>query len=133
MQHATVLPKTESGKHLPDAAKSVDRKSHSNYAVDEINAYIAIRDELLAEAEELKTHKKLDCVCIANDFVETCLKPARPPYEAQCLPEPDAVRERKRCEAVRIRIAELRKNASAVSVQLLLTTPSAARPSGSRG
>jgi hypothetical protein len=111
MQHTTVLPKTKSGKHLPTAAKSVDRKSHTIYAVDEINTYIAIRDELLAEAEELRTHKKLDCVCIANDFVETCLKPARPPYEAQCLPEADAVRERKRCQAVKVRIAELRKNA----------------------
>ena len=111
MQHTTVLPKTKSGKHLPTAAKSVDRKSHATYAVDEINTYIAIRDELLAEAEKLRTHRKLDCVCIANDFVETCLKPARSPYEAQCLAEADAVRERKRCQTVKVRIAELRKNA----------------------
>ena len=111
MQHTTVLPKTKSGKHLPASAKSVDRKSHATYAVDEINTYIAIRDELLAEAEELRTHRNLDCVCIANDFVETCLKPAQSPYEAQCLPEADAVRERKRCAAVKVRVVELRKNA----------------------
>jgi hypothetical protein len=90
----------------------VEAKSASKSAIDEINTYIAIRDELLAEAEELKTCGKLDSVLIANEFVETCLKPARPPYEAQCLPEADAVRERKRCEAVKARIAELRKNAT---------------------
>jgi hypothetical protein len=111
MQHTTVLPKTKSGKQVPKSAKSVDQKSHSNYAADEINTYIAIRDELLAEAEELRTCVKLDSVAIANNFVETCLKPARSPYEAQCLPEADALRERKRCEAVKMRIAELRQSA----------------------
>jgi hypothetical protein len=84
----------------------------SAYSVDEINAYIAIRDQLLAEAEELHTSAKLASTALANDFVEGCLKPARSPYQAQCLPESDAVRERKRCEAVRSRIAQLRKLAS---------------------
>jgi len=77
--------------------------------VAEINAYIAIRDDLLADAEQLKTQAKLDSASIANDFVQNCLKPARPPYEWQCLPERHAVRERKRCEAVKRRIAELRE------------------------
>jgi len=80
----------------------------SAYSVAEINAYIAIRDQLLAEAEELRTAAKLASTALANDFVLGCLQPARPPYEAQFLPEADAIRERKRCEAVRNRIAQLR-------------------------
>jgi hypothetical protein len=82
----------------------------SVYSVAEINAYIVIRDQLLAEAEELHSSAKLASTALANDFVEGCLKPARTPYEAQCLPESDAMRERKRCEAVRERIAKLRSN-----------------------
>src|SRR5438445_1797270 len=80
----------------------------SAYSVAEINAYIAIRDQLLAEAEELRTAAKLASTGLANDFVQGCLQPVRSPYEAQCLPETDAVRERKRCEAIRDRIAQLR-------------------------
>ncbi len=80
----------------------------SVYSVAEINAYIAIRDQLLDEAENLHTTAKIASAGLANDFVEGCLKPARSPYETQCLPESDAVRERVRCEAVRVRIAELR-------------------------
>jgi hypothetical protein len=80
----------------------------SVYSMAEINAYIAIRNDLLAEAEELRTPAKLDSAALANDFVLGCLRPARPPYEAQCLPETDAVLERKRCEVVRDRLAELR-------------------------
>src|SRR4029077_4522335 len=80
----------------------------SAYSLAEITAYIALRDQLLAEAEELHTSAKLASTPLANDFVEGCLKPARSPYQAQCLPESDAVRERKRCEAVRSRIARLR-------------------------
>ena len=80
----------------------------SVYSVDEINAYIAIRDELLTEAEELLTSAKLAATELANDFVFGCLKPARSPYEAQYLPETDAIRERQRCDAVRDRIAQLR-------------------------
>jgi hypothetical protein len=79
----------------------------SAYSVAEINAYIAIRDQLLAEAEEQRTSAKLASTILANDFVEGCLKPAHPPYESQCLPETDALRERERCEAVRKRIKQL--------------------------
>ena len=82
------------------------------YAIEEINAYIAIRDELLAEAEEMRTRAKLDSVMIANDFVAGCLKPARAPYQAQSLPEADALRERKRCIAVNNRVSELRASAA---------------------
>ena len=84
----------------------------SAYSVTEINAYIAIRDQLLAEAEEVRTKAKLSSTALANDFVLGCLQPMRSPYEAQCLPETDAVRERKRCEAVRDRIAQLRAAAA---------------------
>lgn len=83
----------------------------SVYSAAEINAYIAIRDQLLAEAEKLHSSAKLTSTALANDFVEGCLKPARSRYEAQCLPESDAARERKRCEAVRDRIAQLRSSA----------------------
>ena len=95
-------------KHAP-----AEKSAGSKYAVGEIKAYIAIRDELLLEAEEASTRAKLDSVVVANDFVATCLKPARPPYEAQYLPETDAVRERARCEAVKNRVAQLRVHASA--------------------
>ena len=84
----------------------------SAYSIAEINAYIAIRDQLLDEAEKLHSSTKLASTQLANDFVEGCLKPARSPYEAQCLPEPDAIRERQRCEAVRERLTELRKSAT---------------------
>jgi hypothetical protein len=83
----------------------------SAYSVAEINAYIAIRDQLLAEAEELQTRTKLASTALANDFVQGCLQLARAPYEAQCLPGTDAARERRRCEAVRDQIAQLRNGA----------------------
>jgi hypothetical protein len=83
----------------------------SAYSIAEINAYIAIRDQLLDEAEKLHSSAKIASTALANDFVEGCLKPVRSPYEAQCLPEPDAVRERKRCEAVRARLTRLRDSA----------------------
>ena len=93
---------------------------NSKYIVDEINAYIAIRDGLMVEAEQMRTRAKLDSVMIANDFVEVCLKPARPAYKAQHLPEADAVRERKRCQTVKARVAELRAHV-AVDRQLHLS------------
>lgn len=96
------LGKSISGKKLAAPAGSA-------YVLSEINAYIAIRDELLAEAEELRTRAKLDSAAVANDFVQNCLNPARGPYGAQCLPEPDAARQRKRCDAVRDRITQLRE------------------------
>jgi hypothetical protein len=93
-------------RHL---AKTLSPTFGSAYSVAEINAYIAIRDQLLAEAEELRTATKLASTALANDFVLGCLQPARSPYQAQCLPEDDAIRERKRCEAIRDRIAQLRE------------------------
>jgi hypothetical protein len=105
----TVLPET----NFKHALRSTSYSNGSGplYVVEEINAYIAIRDELLAEAEQMRTRAKLDSVIIANDFVAGCVRPPRKPYEAQSLPEPDAIRERRRCVEVKNRIAELRNNA----------------------
>jgi hypothetical protein len=80
----------------------------SEYVIGEINAFIAIRDELLAEAEEVKTPSKLESLIVANNFVESCLTPARSPYELQFLPEPAANHERERCEQIKRRVADLR-------------------------
>jgi hypothetical protein len=83
------------------------RREQFKASVEEINAYIAVRDVFLVEAEEVTTRARLDRLTIANEFVETCLRPARSPYEAQCLAETDAIGERKRCASVKVRIAEL--------------------------
>jgi hypothetical protein len=79
----------------------------SPYAIEEINAYAAIRDDLLAEAEEVPTRAKLASVTVANDFVETCLQPPQSAYQSQHLPGTDAAREQKRCNDVKNRIVEL--------------------------
>jgi hypothetical protein len=90
--------------------KTVSKKTDAQpaFASTEIYAYIAIRDELLAEAEELRTRAKIEGLVVANDFVRGCLKPVHAPYQAQSLPETEAARERKRCDSVRDRITQLR-------------------------
>src|ERR1700681_3893186 len=100
------LPKHASRKRLPQRTKPSDFRMTS-YVVDEINAYVAIRDIALAEAEKEQISVNLERARIANDFVENCLKPARPPYEAQHLSETDAARERGRCQAVKVRLSLL--------------------------
>lgn len=77
-------------------------------AIDEINSYLGVRDLLLRQAEELTTETNLRRARMANEFTEKCLRPARSPYQAQCLPEEDAALERQRCKSVKVRIAELR-------------------------
>jgi hypothetical protein len=104
--YAEVIPASGAEKRSPVLAKPVEHK-HSKYAGDEINAYIAIRDNLLTEAEETPTAATVHRAWIANDVVETFLKPARPPYGAQHLPEIDAARERERCETVKAHIRDL--------------------------
>src|SRR5437762_7038444 len=106
------MPLAISAEPASRLAPELNSSFGSVYSIAEISAYIAIRDQLLAEAEELHSNAKLASTILANDFVEGCLKPARSPYEAQCLPESDAVRERKRCEVVRDRIADLRRTVS---------------------
>jgi hypothetical protein len=108
------LPKNISQKHLPQRTMASDFRMTS-YVVDEINAYVAIRDIALAEAEKDSSSVNLERVRIANEFVENCLRPARSPYEAQQLPETDAARERGRCQAVKVRISLLRAHLDAIS------------------
>jgi hypothetical protein len=108
------LPKDSSPKRRPKPARSTGC-GMTSYIVDEINAYVAIRDIALAEAEKEPNSVNLERARIANDFVEKCLKPARTPYEAQHLPKADAVRERGNCQAVKVRISLLRAHLNAVS------------------
>jgi hypothetical protein len=108
------LPKNISQKRRPQPAKPADF-GMTSYVVDEINAYIAIREIALAEAEKEPSSVNLQRARIANDFVENCLKPARPPYQAQHLPETDAARERGRCQAVKVRLSLLRGHLEAIS------------------
>lgn len=77
-------------------------------AITEIHAYLAARNLVLREAEENTTELNLRRAAAANEFAETCLRPARSPYEAQALPEAEAARERQHCQAVKLRLAELR-------------------------
>jgi len=86
-----------------------------SYIADEILAYATIRDLALAEAEKVTNPLNLERVRIANDFVETALKPARNPYQSQHLPEGDATRERQRCEAVKVRLSLLHAHLDAVA------------------
>lgn len=76
--------------------------------VSEIYAYIAARNLLLREVEENTTESNLRRATSANEFAENCLRPARSPYQAQSLPEAEAARERRHCQAVKVRLAELR-------------------------
>ncbi len=101
------LGQLEKPKNFRRSTTAVEH-GKSQFAVAEINSYIAIRDDLLAEAEDNPTSAKLNSVAIANDFVETCLRVPRPIYQAQHLPETDAIRERERCEDVKQRIGALR-------------------------
>ena len=108
------LPKTTTQKRRPQQTKASDFRMTS-YVVDEINAYVAIRDIALGEAEKDPTSINLERVRIANEFVENCLKPARSPYQSQSLPETDAARERGRCQAVKVRLSLLRAHLDAIS------------------
>ena len=108
------LPKNASRKRLPQPAKPSDFRMTS-YVVDEINAYVAIREIAIKEAEKEPTSLNLERARIANDFVENCVKPARPPYGAQHLPEKDAARERSNCQGVKVRLSLLRAHLDALA------------------
>jgi hypothetical protein len=77
----------------------------------EIHSYLAARDLLLREAEANTTESHLRRAWAANELAESCLRPARTPYQAQSLPEAEAARERLRCNAVKVRLAQLRTRA----------------------
>jgi len=74
----------------------------------EIHSYLAARDLLLREADANPTELNLRRAGAANEFAESCLRPARSPYQAQALPEAEAARERLRCHVVKMRLAHLR-------------------------
>lgn len=88
-------------------ASKITESSSPACIIEEINTFIAIRDYLLTAAEASKTQQQINRARLANEVVEKCLRPARHPYEAQSLPEADAIRERKRCLAAKSRIEKL--------------------------
>ncbi len=90
-------------KNIPSAVPPANR-----YAIEEIGAYIAVRDGLIEEARLETTEASIERLVLTNNFVANCLRPTRPPYLTQCLPEVDTVRELKRCHAVDLQIAKLR-------------------------
>lgn len=94
-------------------ASNVSEPASSAHVIGEIDTFIAIRDSLLSDAEALKTPEQISRASLANQVVETCLRPPRHPYETEFLPEADAIRERQRCQVAKSRIAKLR--ASTVS------------------
>jgi hypothetical protein len=108
------LPKNISQKRFVQPTTTSEFRMNS-YVVDEINAYVVIRDIALAEAEKDPSSVNFERVRIANEFVENCLKPARSPYESQHLPETDAARERGRCQAVKVRLSLLRAKLDTIS------------------
>jgi hypothetical protein len=89
--------------------------SASPYAVEEIGAYIAVRDSLLTEAQEGLTETALQRLVLANNFVANCLRPVTGAYHSQHLPETDAARELKRCAGVDATIAKLRARLTAAA------------------
>ena len=116
--HSTTTHGLPTKRHFPEASAPTGETPDfrmTSYVVDEINAYVAIRDIALAEAEKEPNSVNLERARIANDFVANCLKPARSPYEAQHLPETDAVRERGSCQDVNVRLALLRAHLDAMS------------------
>jgi hypothetical protein len=106
---APLPTQSKTKKHPGTTLKPAEVKTAPKHAVEEIDAYIVIRDGLLGEAEKQPTSELLRRLSIANDFVEHCLAPPQSPYEAQSYPETDAARERERCETVKRRIAEFGK------------------------
>ena len=99
----------------PTQRPTTSAASFASSAIAEIYAYIATRDMSVAEAERNVTDLTLNRAFLANELVENCLKPAASPYQAQCLPEADAEAERKRCEAAKRRIGQLRACAVAAA------------------
>ncbi len=105
--HRAGAAKTNPANSSHTSLKSVER-SQPKQAHPEIHAYIVIRDRLLGEAEEIPSTSTLHRATIANDVVEIFLQPSKKPYEAQYLPEDEALEERERCLKVKNRIADLR-------------------------
>lgn len=106
MQATLPSRRTKAGSVKPAANKASEPTA--NAVTEEIYSFLAVRDLLLAEAEDLTTEASLHRVWMANEFAERCLEPTRPPYQSQNLPGPEALAERQRCKTIKLRIAELR-------------------------
>jgi hypothetical protein len=98
----------------PARTRSASSNKVSSEAIEEINAYIAVRDQSLAEAERVPTRSTVDRALLANEFVESCLRPTRSPYQAQGLTEAHAADQRQRCAAAKARLAQLNARVSDV-------------------
>jgi hypothetical protein len=101
---------------------AVRRPSVSPYAEQgsaeastEIHAFMSARDMALSDAERRPSDLSLSRAFLANEVVERCLKFARSPYQAQCLPSGEASQAQVRCEAVKRRIQQLRACAVAAA------------------
>ncbi|HEY2799229.1 MAG TPA: hypothetical protein VGI85_01430 [Chthoniobacterales bacterium] len=105
---ATLPPRRIKVRSAKSAATSSPPAATAGPAAEEIYAFIAARDLLLADAEEATTEGSLHRLWMANEFAERCLEPARLPYAGQTLPAAEAAWERQRCKTVKVRIAELR-------------------------
>lgn len=75
----------------------------------EIHACLAARDLLVRDAEAAPTESNVRRALAANEFAENWLRPARSPYEAQSLSPGESVHERRRCQAIKVRLTELRR------------------------
>jgi hypothetical protein len=106
MLHEIFMQITQPSTQSFQTSTSTSRR-HSPSGAGEIHAYIAARDGLLAQAERLSTFEAIHSVAVANDVVRRCLRPVRPVYSAQHLPEAEAARERERCNRVAKRLVEL--------------------------
>jgi hypothetical protein len=106
--HQAIKSPQRISRNLRKPVKSAAPKDSNKYAIEEINAYIAVRDGLLEEAARETTEATIERLVLTNTFVASCLRPMRPPYLTQCLPEVDTVRELKRCHAVDAQIVGLR-------------------------
>jgi hypothetical protein len=104
---ATLLTR-KAKKCSPKMRERTTTSDEVSSAAAEIHSFLAVRDALLGEAEESPNEANLHRLWMANEFAERCLEPARPPYQAQSLPVPEAARERQRCKTIKLRIAELR-------------------------
>ena len=107
--HSFAAQKSVAGPNQAGPKKgTIDHaKTGSKEARGEIYTYAVVRDLLLPDAEITTTPDSLRRAAIANEFVENCLRPARSPYEGQCLRQIDAAREQARCVEARNRIAQL--------------------------
>ena len=106
---ATLLldePAMNSGKIIRDT-----EGAPAENCADEIYSYLAARDLLLRNAESTPNESTVRRALAANEYAESCLRPAASPYQAQSLPAAEGARERLRCHAVKVRLGQLRARA----------------------